>query len=115
VNYRLGDDNDNSFFDNEDYNSNNPNLDNEDYNEDNDKPSLDNEGCDEKNENTDIETESDCSKTSAYTCTSEENDELTDDDDEFEESEMINITDGTVNTMFVNCNFDIIIIIIYFR
>jgi len=32
---------------------------------------------------------------------SEENEELTDDDEEFEESEMTKISDGTVNTMLL--------------
>jgi len=75
--------------------------------------SLDNKDCDEDDDKGDIETESDCSKTSVYT--SEENDELTDDDKEFEESEMTNISDGIVNTMFVDFNFGRIIIFIYFR
>ncbi|GET52009.1 hypothetical protein GLOIN_2v1825428 [Rhizophagus irregularis DAOM 181602=DAOM 197198] len=55
------------------------------------RQSLDNKDCDEEDDKGDIETESDCSQTSAYI--SEENDELTDDDKEFEESEMTNIND----------------------
>src|SRR6266542_2213313 len=43
------------------------------------------------------ETESDCSKTSEISSyISEENEELTDDDEEFEKSEMTKISDGTV-------------------
>ena len=68
----------------------------------------------EEDDKGDIETESNCSKTSAYI--SEENDELTDEDKEFEESEMPSISDGTVYTMLVDCNFDKIIhiFLIYF-
>lgn len=105
------DDRDEPFLDNEDYNNGNPSLNNEDYDRNSDRQSLDNKDYDD--DKGDIETESDCSKTSAYI--SEENDELTDDDKEFEESEMTNISDGTVNTIFIDFNFDRIIIFIYFR
>jgi hypothetical protein len=85
------------FPDSEEYN-NNPRL----YdNEDNDNSGLDNEDYDDEMNN--IETESDCSKTSEISLyNSEENDEST----EFEESKMTNISDGTVDAMFVNYDFD---------
>ncbi|CAB4426902.1 unnamed protein product [Rhizophagus irregularis] len=85
------DDSDEPFLDNEDYNNGNPIPNNEDYDKNSDRQSLDNKDCDEEDDKGDIETESDCSQTSAYI--SEENDELTDDDKEFEESEMTNIND----------------------
>src|SRR5215469_7464842 len=113
VNYgseSYDDDNDKPFFNNEDYINGNPSLDDENYDRNSDRQSLDNKAYDEEDDKGDIESESDCSKTSAYI--SEENDELTDDDKEFEESEMTNICDGTVNTMFIDCNFDRIIILI---
>ncbi|RIA79309.1 hypothetical protein C1645_841000 [Glomus cerebriforme] len=81
-------DRDKPFLDNEDYNNGNPNLNNEDYDRNSDRQSLDNKDYDD--DKGDIEIESDCSKTSAYI--SKENDELTDDDKEFEESEMTNIS-----------------------
>ncbi|GET04042.1 hypothetical protein GLOIN_2v1482231 [Rhizophagus clarus] len=84
-------DSDEPFLDNEDYYNGNPIPNNEDYDKNSDRQSLDNKDCDEDDDKGDIETESDCSKTSAYI--SEENDELTDDDKEFEESEMTNIND----------------------
>jgi hypothetical protein len=86
------DDGDEPFLDNEDYNNGSPSPNNEDYDRNSDRQS-------QEDDKGDIETESDCSRTSAYI--SEENDELTDDDNEFEESEMTNIIDGTVNTMFL--------------
>ncbi|CAB5180466.1 unnamed protein product [Rhizophagus irregularis] len=85
------DDSDEPFLDNEDYNNGNSIPNNEDYDKNSDRQSLDNKDCDEEDDKGDIETESDCSQTSAYI--SEENDELTDDDKEFEESEMTNIND----------------------
>ncbi|UZO00973.1 uncharacterized protein OCT59_012083 [Rhizophagus irregularis] len=85
------DDSDEPFLDNEDYNNGNPIPNNEDYDKNSDRQSLDNKDCDEEDDKGDIETESDCSQTSAYI--SEENDELTDDNKEFEESEMTNIND----------------------
>lgn len=67
----------------------------------------------------DIETESYCSKTSEISSyISEENDELTDDDKEFEESGMTDISDGTINNIMLLINFDSNnnkIILIYFR
>lgn len=92
------------FPDSEEYNNNNPRLDDKDYNEDNDNSGLDNEDYDDEMNN--IETESDCSKASEISLyNSEENDESTE-DKEFEESKMTNISDGTVDAMFVNCDFD---------
>ncbi|CAB4389698.1 unnamed protein product [Rhizophagus irregularis] len=85
------DDSDEPFLDNEDYNNGNPIPNNEDYDKNSDRQSLDNKDCDEEDDKGDIETESDCSQTSAYI--SEKNDELTDNDKEFEESEMTNIND----------------------
>lgn len=101
------------FLDDENSNNgNNPSLNNIDHNRNSDRQSLDNKDCDEDDKR-DIETESDSSKISAYI--SEENDELTDDDKEFEESEMTKISDGIVITVFIDCNFDRILIFIYFR
>lgn len=55
----------------------------------------------------DIETESYRSKTSEISSyISEENDELTDDDKEFEGSEMTDIIDGTINNIMLLINFD---------
>jgi hypothetical protein len=101
-------DNDNSGLDNENNEGNDdPDLDNEN-NEDNDNPGLDNEDYDDEINNT--ETESDCSKTSKISLyNSEEYDESTE-DKEFDESKMANISDSTVDAMFVNCDLIIIII-----